>query len=254
MNAAEIYDKPSVDYEAKLFHSLQLLKEHVDLSRGRWTQAHSMGAEDIVVSHLLKQAQLLPAVSIFVLDTGALHPETRALMSRVETYFDVEIRRYQPDPAQVVRFVQRYGERAMYESLELRKACCDIRKMQPLALALQGQTGWITGLRQAQSQARSDVRAVDATGGLIKLSPLADWTWGDVWHCIATHALPYNALHDAFYPSIGCAPCTRAISLGEDFRAGRWWWETTGAKECGLHVQSVPMDSSLSLTSTHTVP
>jgi len=138
--------------------------------------------------------------------------------------------------------VRQEGQDAMYQSMALRKACCNIRKMEPLARALQGQRAWITGLRREQSDARAEVPLIDTaeetTLQRIKLNPLANWTWGDVWHYIALHQVDYNPLHDQFYPSIGCAPCTRAISLGEEFRAGRWWWESETAKECGLHVPS----------------
>ena len=129
----------------------------------------------------------------------------------------------------------------MYKSIELRKACCGIRKLEPLARALAGQAAWVTGLRKEQSGARADVALVDRSeeqsNGLLKYNPLAHWSWGDVWHYIAQNAVDYNPLHDQFYPSIGCEPCTRAITLGEDFRAGRWWWEDEAAKECGLHVK-----------------
>jgi phosphoadenosine phosphosulfate reductase len=138
-------------------------------------------------------------------------------------------------------FVHGYmGSGAQYRSIALRKDCCGIRKLEPLGRALAGQRAWITGLRREQSGARAEVPLVDTTeavaGGRIKLNPLAEWSWGDVWHYIAEHGVDYNPLHDEFFPSIGCAPCTRAISLGEDFRAGRWWWEEEAAKECGLHV------------------
>jgi phosphoadenosine phosphosulfate reductase len=126
----------------------------------------------------------------------------------------------------------------MYKSIELRKACCQVRKMEPLGRALEGKTAWITGLRREQSGARAEVPLVDTSEARVKFNPLADWTWGDVWHFIGTHQVAYNQLHDEFFPSIGCAPCTRAISLGEDFRAGRWWWENEAAKECGLHVKT----------------
>ena len=134
------------------------------------------------------------------------------------------------------------GKDAMYKSVDLRKACCHIRKIEPLARALAGKKAWITGLRREQSGARAEVPMIDTSDatdgtGRVKFNPLADWTWGDVWHYIALHQVAYNPLHDQFYPSIGCAPCTRAISLGEDFRAGRWWWEDEAAKECGLHVK-----------------
>ena len=134
----------------------------------------------------------------------------------------------------------------MYQSLALRKTCCDFRKMEPLERALSGKKGWITGLRREQSSARAEVHDVEQQNLVIKgetvtrakINPLADWSWGDVWHFIAAHDIPYNPLHDEFFPSIGCAPCTRAVTLGEDFRSGRWWWEQESAKECGLHVSA----------------
>jgi phosphoadenosine phosphosulfate reductase len=154
---------------------------------------------------------------------------------------------YEPSPEAVVRFVAREGKDAMFKSIDLRKACCGIRKMEPLARALDGKTAWITGLRREQSGARADVPLLDLSDPVrAKLNPLADWSWGDVWHYIALHQLAYNPLHDQFFPSIGCAPCTRAISLGEDFRAGRWWWEIETAKECGLHVATTEQTEGIS--------
>jgi phosphoadenosine phosphosulfate reductase len=237
MNALHTYDKPSTDYTAKLAASVAGIRQHLDAHPGEWTQAHSLGPEDVVVTQLLHLAGVLPEVCVFVLDTGKLHDETLALIPALEQRFATALRVFKPDAQAVVHFVRDHGERAMYDSVALRKACCDLRKMQPLAQALAGKTGWITGLRREQSAARAAVDAFGFDGQRHKLNPLADWTWGDVWHCVAQFELPYNALHDAFYPSIGCAPCTRAISLGEDFRAGRWWWEQNDLKECGLHVQ-----------------
>ena len=202
-------------------------------------QASSLGAEDVVISHLIQSLDLdIPA---FVLETGALHQETLQLLLRLQARAVVPIAVIRPDPDAVLGFVRANGEDAMYRSLSLRKTCCRIRKMEPLRKALQGHKAWVTGLRQEQSEARARVRLLDtseeAQGGLVKCNPLADWTWGDVWHYIQLHGLDYNPLHDDFMPSIGCAPCTRAISDGEDFRAGRWWWESENAKECGLHVK-----------------
>jgi phosphoadenosine phosphosulfate reductase len=129
----------------------------------------------------------------------------------------------------------------MRQSIELRKACCALRKLEPLSRALAGRTAWVTGLRREQSGARSEVpfESIDENGRM-KFSPLADWSQQDIWHYVQTHEVPYNPLHDAFYPSIGCEPCTRAVALGEDFRAGRWWWENEDAKECGLHASPGP--------------
>jgi phosphoadenosine phosphosulfate reductase len=171
--------------------------------------------------------------------SSVLHGATLALLSRIEAHYGLQIQVMRPQRETVVQFVARHGERAMYQSLELRKACCAVRKLEPLSRLLDGKTAWLTGLRREQSDHRAAVPFSESeANGRLKLNPLADWTWGDVWHYIALNDVPYNALHDQFYPSIGCAPCTRAITLGEDFRAGRWWWEQDGAKECGLHVET----------------
>jgi len=179
---------------------------------------------------------------VFVLETGMLHPQTLDLLERTRAASRAPVQVYQPVNASVIQFVGREGKDAMYKSIDLRKACCHIRKMEPLERALTGQRAWITGLRKEQSQARADVPLIDTTDegktGRVKFNPLSAWTWGDVWHYISVNGVDYNPLHDEFFPSIGCAPCTRAISLGEDFRAGRWWWEDESAKECGLHVKN----------------
>ncbi len=199
------------------------------------TQASSLGAEDVVISHLINSLKL--DIGIFVLETGALHQETLDLLERFKASSRAPVTVYQPVNESVVQFVDREGKDAMYKSIALRKACCGIRKMEPLERALKGKDAWITGLRREQSGARADVPLVDSSEPRIKINPLANWTWGDVWHYIQTNKLDYNPLHDQFFPSIGCEPCTRAISLGEDFRSGRWWWEDEAAKECGLHVK-----------------
>jgi phosphoadenosine phosphosulfate reductase len=203
------------------------------------TQASSLGAEDVVITHLIESLGL--DIAVFVLETGALHHETLALLERTRARSALQVNVLRPHDEAVIHFVRSEGQDAIYRSIELRKACCGIRKMEPLKRALEGQRAWITGLRREQSAARAEVPLIDtseeAATGRVKLNPLANWTWGDVWHYIAEHRVDYNPLHDQFYPSIGCAPCTRAISLGEDFRAGRWWWEDEAAKECGLHVK-----------------
>ncbi|MCU0942905.1 MAG: phosphoadenylyl-sulfate reductase [Hydrogenophaga sp.] len=240
MSAIDLYNRPSADFAAKVERAIALLREQAAL-HPRLTQASSLGAEDMVVTHLLHLAGV--DASVFVLDTGKLHPETLAVIPQIEQRYATSVRVFRPRQEAVVHFVRKNGEDAMYRSIELRKACCDIRKMEPLARALADHDGWITGLRREQSNARAEVAEVIQEPARVKISPLVDWTWGDVWHFIATHELPYNPLHDRFFPSIGCEPCTRAISVGEDFRAGRWWWEQESAKECGLHVQ--PATSSL---------
>ncbi len=235
MSATEIYGRASPDFEDKLAETEALLRR-----AGRefqpLTQASSLGAEDMVITHLL-HATGTPA-SVFVLETGKLHPESLALIDQIESRYGLRPELFYPQPDAGEAFEQTHGTEAMYQSIELRKACCGIRKMEPLARALAGKKAWLTGLRREQSQARAEVGFIEADGPeRHKINPLARWTTGDVWHFIGREAIPYNALHDQFFPSIGCAPCTRAVTLGEDFRSGRWWWESESAKECGLHVQ-----------------
>ena len=242
MNAIELNARASVDFDAKLAETSALLqqvtRDYAPLIPGsapRISQASSLGAEDMVLSHLINALQL--DIGIFVLETGMLHPETLELLARLKATSRAPVEVFTPANEAVVQFVAREGKDAMFQSIALRKACCHIRKMEPLARALAGKDAWITGLRREQSGARAEVLLIDTTDVVrVKINPLANWTWGDVWHFIALHQIAYNPLHDQFYPSIGCAPCTRTISQGEDFRAGRWWWEDEAAKECGLHV------------------
>ncbi|QHI96584.1 phosphoadenylyl-sulfate reductase [Xylophilus rhododendri] len=230
--------RPSADFDAKVAHSIAVLQEAAR-QYSPLTQASSLGAEDMVVTDLIQRSGIDSAV--FVLDTGKLHEETVALIGRLQAHYGREVEVYRPDAATAEAFVAANGEDAMYKSIALRKQCCDIRKMVPLEAALAGKRAWITGLRREQSQARAEVHDIEAPASdkpdaRAKANPLAAWTWGDVWHYITTNGVPYNPLHDQFFPSIGCAPCTRAVTLGEDFRSGRWWWENESAKECGLHV------------------
>lgn len=204
-------------------------------------QATSLGVEDMVITDLICRLNL--PVQLAMLDTGALHVQTLTLKDTLEQHYQREVKVYRPDAAHLAQFVEHNGTKAMYQSVALRKACCQVRKLEPLQQMLAGQAGWITGLRQEQSDARAHVDAVqDDTQPhaqpRVKISPLKDWNLGDVWHYVQLHGVPYNPLHDAFYPSIGCEPCTRAITPGEDFRAGRWWWELEGSKECGLHAHA----------------
>jgi phosphoadenosine phosphosulfate reductase len=238
MGAIDLHARASKDFEAKLAETQKLLIE----AAAEFTplkQASSLGAEDVVITHLINSLEL--DIPVFVLETGALHQETLDLLERTQASSRAPVEVYRPVQEAVVQFVDREGKDAMYRSIELRKACCQIRKLEPLERALAGQKAWITGLRREQSTARAEVPLIDTSdvtkNGRTKINPLANWTWGDVWHYIQANGVDYNPLHDQFYPSIGCAPCTRAISLGEDFRAGRWWWEDEAAKECGLHVK-----------------
>ena len=237
-NAIALNAKASADFKDKVTETLALLKQAVS-AFSPVTQASSLGAEDVVITHLINQNAL--NIPVFVLETGALHRETLALLERTQAHSVAPVKVYRPSSEKVIAFVRTHGQDAMYESLELRKACCQVRKLEPLAEALKGQRAWVTGLRREQSNNRAEVplidRADELTKGQFKLNPLANWTWGDVWHYIDVHEVDYNPLHDQFFPSIGCAPCTRAISLGEEFRAGRWWWEDEAAKECGLHAK-----------------
>ncbi|MDO8287009.1 MAG: phosphoadenylyl-sulfate reductase [Rhodoferax sp.] len=236
MSAIVLHARPSKDFAAKLAETTALLvKAAQDYAPGEITQASSLGAEDVVISHIINSHQL--DIGIFVLETGRLHQETLALLDQFRATSRAPVTVYTPVHESVVQFVVREGKDAMYKSIELRKACCGIRKMEPLGRALDGKKAWISGLRREQSGARADVPLIDTSEPRTKLNPLANWTWGDVWHYIAENGVAYNPLHDAFFPSIGCEPCTRAISLGEDFRSGRWWWEDEAAKECGLHVK-----------------
>ena len=237
---------PSVDYIIKLAEAQGVLAQAAaqyagaDGKSASVTQASSLGAEDMVISHLINSLKL--DIGIFVLETGRLHQETLDLLERFKASSRAAVTVYTPVNESVVQFVDREGKDAMSKSIALRKACCGIRKMEPLERALKGKDAWITGLRREQSGARAEVPLVDTSEKRVKINPLANWTWGDVWHTIQANQLDYNPLHDQFFPSIGCEPCTRAISLGEDSRSGRWWWETNleggNAKECGLHVKA----------------
>ncbi len=232
---------PSGEYVIKLAEAqgvlAQAAAQYADTDGGpsTVTQASSLGAEDVVISHIINSLKL--DIGIFVLETGRLHAETLALLEQFKASSRAPVAVYTPVNDSVLLFVAREGLDAMYKSIDLRKACCGIRKMEPLERALKGKDAWITGLRCEQSGARADVPLVDSSEKRIKINPLANWTWGDVWRYIRENKVAYNPLHDQFFPSIGCEPCTRAISQGEDFRSGRWWWEDEAAKECGLHVK-----------------
>ncbi len=239
--AIALYARASTGFEARLAATLQILRDAAAAHPGSIVLATSLGAEDQVLTDLIVRHRL--PIAIGTLETGALHEQTAALIGRTEAHYagvadgGLEIEVYRPQAEAVVEFVQRNGEKAMYQSIDLRKACCGIRKLEPLARLLAGRTAWVTGLRREQSDARGVVAALGTDDqGRSKVNALVDWTWADVWHYIATNDVPHNPLHDEFMPSIGCAPCTRAIAVGEPFRAGRWWWEDEKAKECGLHV------------------
>lgn len=199
--------------------------------------AASFGAEDMVIIDMLMR--LDPKARIFTLDTGRLPAETYTLMEATRERYGLAIEVYFPEAEAVEKMVRAHGVNLFYQSVENRKLCCHVRKVEPLGRALASLDAWITGLRRDQSVTRTSVEKVEVEvehGGIVKVNPLADWTWDQVWAYLRAHRVPYNALHDRGYPSIGCAPCTRAVAPGEDPRAGRWWWERDpAAKECGLH-------------------
>jgi len=203
--------------------------------------ASSFGAEDMVVIDLIA-THALP-IRIFTLDTGRLPDETHALIDRTRKHYGLPVDVYAPDTRRVQSFVRAHGVNAFYDSVERRKECCAIRKSEPLARALVAKGAWITGQRREQSITRTELplEEFDAAHGIPKFNPLAEWSTDDVWAYIRARGVPYNALHDRGYPSIGCAPCTRAVAAGEDIRAGRWWWEAAEHKECGLHPRAIAM-------------
>ncbi len=198
--------------------------------------AASFGAEDVVVIDMLMK--LNRKARVFTLDTGRLPYETYSLMEAIRERYGLAIEVYFPEAPAVEAMTREHGVNLFYRSIENRKLCCHVRKVEPLGRALAGLDAWITGLRRDQAVTRTGVRKVEVDaerGGIIKVNPLADWMSEQVWAYIRAHDVPYNALHDRGYPSIGCAPCTRAVAPGEDPRAGRWWWENPETKECGLH-------------------
>ncbi|CAM8630959.1 CysH 3'-phosphoadenosine 5'-phosphosulfate sulfotransferase (PAPS reductase)/FAD synthetase and related enzymes [Burkholderiales bacterium] len=220
----------------RLDRSLDILREAVAAGPAP-AFSTSLGAEDQVLLDLISRSGL--TVEVFTLDTGRLHPETHALLAETEVHFQRRIQVYFPNQVEVEDYVRVNGINGFFESRSQRLSCCDIRKLEPLRRALQGRTAWITGLRRGQSVGRSEVveLEMDSTWGLVKANPLAAWTEDDVWAYLRAYGIPTNPLHGRGYPSIGCAPCTRAIGPGEDIRAGRWWWENDEKKECGLHVR-----------------
>ncbi len=207
------------------------LKEY----KGRIALSSSLGLEDQVLTEMV--CSIDKNVKIFTLDTGRLFPETYDLIDRTNKKYDIRLQVYFPESRHVEEMVNAKGINLFYNSIEERKQCCRIRKIEPLQRAFAGLEVWICGLRREQSVTRADMMPIewDENNGLIKLNPLIDWTEEQVRAYIGEHKIPYNPLHDRDFPSIGCQPCTRAVLPGEDLRAGRWWWENPDTKECGLH-------------------
>ncbi len=200
--------------------------------------ASSFSIEDMVLTDAI--VRHTPGINIFTLDTGRLPAETYVLMQKTHQKYDGVVGVYSPDCGVLAEFIQAYGPNAFYDSVERRKECCRIRKLEPLKRALDERAAWITGLRKEQSVTRTDTqhKEWDEAHGIPKFNPLLDWTEQEVWAYIRRYDVPFNELHEKGYPSIGCAPCTRAVAEGEDIRAGRWWWENPETKECGLHVKT----------------
>ena len=199
--------------------------------------ASSFGAEDMVLTDLI--AREFPGIDTFTLDTGRLPQATHDLIASTTARYGLKLQIFTPKADAVESYVSTLGRDAFYESIESRKLCCGIRKVEPLKRALADKKAWLTGLRREQATSRQNLgeSEFDEAHGLTKFNPLIDWSNEDVWAYIRAHKVPYNALHDRGYPSIGCDPCTRAVKPGEDARAGRWWWEgKQGQQECGLHV------------------
>lgn len=204
---------------------------------GRIAFASSLGVEDQALTHLI--AGETPGLTVFTLDTGRLFPESYDLLAQTERRYGLKVRVYFPESDEVEQLVNAHGVDAYRKSVELRKECCRVRKVLPLRRALSGLQAWVCGLRREQAVTRREMAPVewDAGNGLYKINPLADWTERQTWDFVKANNVPYHALHDRGFPSIGCACCTRAVQPGEDVRAGRWWWESPEHKECGLHAR-----------------
>lgn len=223
---------------AKAARAAALLRKATGI--GPTALASSLSAEDMALTDIIVREGL--PIAVFTLDTGRLAPETVAMIAATEAHFGIPVAVYRPQESAVADYVAAHGRDAFYESVELRKACCAIRKVEPLNRALAGKAAWVTGQRRGQGVTRADLpeQEHDDAHGLEKFNPLAEWIWDDVLAYVAARGVPINPLHARGYPSIGCDPCTRAIRPGEDPRAGRWWWEQGDSKECGLHVSPAP--------------
>lgn len=212
------------------------LKQIAQTIQGKIVFSTSFGIEDQVISHAIFSQQI-KNIEAFTLDTGRLFPETYAVWDKTQLQYNAKIKAFYPNSNAIEKYINENGINAFYNSVDLRKECCFIRKVEPLKKALIGATIWITGLRAEQSDNRNDLKEIewDEEKQLFKFNPLLNWSTNEVVEYLKQNAVPYNVLHDKGFVSIGCAPCTRAINLGDDFRAGRWWWEDQSKKECGLH-------------------
>lgn len=234
--AKEIIAQKAKELESK--PAQEVLKWALETYHPKIALASSFGAEDVVLIDMLMKVN--PKARVFTLDTGRLNPETYDLMDKIRERYNLKIEVMFPNTGAVEKMVREKGFNLFYDSIENRKECCGVRKVEPLNRVLNELTAWITGLRREQSVTRTEVMKVEideAHNSMVKVNPITDWTRDQVWDYIRKNKVPYNKLHDTGYPSIGCAPCTRAIKPGEPERAGRWWWENPDTKECGLHVK-----------------
>jgi phosphoadenosine phosphosulfate reductase len=241
---------PNKVYLNEIIHQISglLPADALSLLAGRFpgqvTFSSSFGVEDQVISHLIFSHHI--PVSVFTLDTGRLFAETYSVWSITNHQYHTQVKACYPDRQLLEAYLTEKGPNAFYESVENRKSCCYIRKVEPLKRALAGNIVWITGLRAAHSPERENLEQIewDEGNGVIKYHTLLHWTGKEVSAFISENSVPYNPLHDKGFVSIGCAPCTRAIRPGEDFRAGRWWWEDSRGKECGLHVHDQQLEKN----------
>lgn len=229
-------DLVKLNREFEKSSAVALLQWALKTFAGKITLASSFGAEDVVLIDIILKFDR--SIRVVTLDTGRLNEETYEVMDAVRAKYGIRIESFFPEAKAVESLERQKGFYSFRESVENRKECCGVRKVEPLARALKGADAWITGLRRSQGVTRTDLQKIEkdeAHVGLYKINPLADWSEEDVWGYIKKNGVPYNRLHDAGYRSIGCAPCTRAVKEGEDVRAGRWWWENPEHKECGIH-------------------
>ncbi|MEZ6022116.1 MAG: phosphoadenylyl-sulfate reductase [Hyphomonadaceae bacterium] len=236
--AGALQDREAANFEARI----RLLEQALTRVAARHEQpalASSLSAEDMVVTDVIARLKL--PIDVFTLETGRLHEETLALIDEAEARYGIEIERVRPVETAVAAYAKQHGRDGFYEGVAQRKACCGVRKVEPLNRVLKGRDAWITGQRREQAVTRADLpeRETDAERDMAKYNPLADWSWADVLAYAARFDIPMNALYARGYVSIGCEPCTKAIRPGEDPRAGRWWWENQESRECGLHINTM---------------
>ena len=233
-------DIEKLNTKLKSSSSQEIIEYFVNRYGKKVALSSSFGVEDQVLTHMFLEID--KDANIFTLDTARLHPQTYNVMDATNLKYKIKVNVFFPNTMNVEDLYKDQGINGFYESIQNRKNCCYVRKIEPLQRALASCDVWITGLRASQSVTREELRIVeyDENNKVIKVNPLLNWSEDDVWKFIKTHNIPYNALHDMGFPSIGCAPCTRAVEAGEDIRSGRWWWENPEHKECGLHLKATP--------------